>query len=219
VRSVLLALLVLLLGPAAAQAAPGVTLNVVQPEVRFGEAHHVNGVLADGFTVFPAQTVALEGQRFPFTGGFHELARTTTDAHGAFHFAAKLDRNYKLRVTAPALGATSPFVRVYTFPALTLTFRALRPGVVRLIQRYSVPRGVRLTAPTLFYLGRRGARRSSLRARGETRRLKPGHFRARASVRLPAAWKGRFRFASCFHTSRRTGMGKPDAPCPKRIRF
>jgi hypothetical protein len=219
VRSVLVALLALLVAPAAAQAAPGLTLKVVTPEVRFGEAHHLNGVLADGFTVFGGQSVVLEGQRFPYTGGFHELAHTVTDARGAFHFAPKLDRNYKLRVSAPTLGATSPYVRAYTFPAITLTFRALRPGFVRLIQRYSVPLGVRLTAPTLFYLGPRGARRSSMRARGETRRLRAGRFRGRATVRLPARWHGRFRFASCFHTSPRTGMGKPDAACPKRIRF
>jgi hypothetical protein len=108
---------------------------------------------------------------------------------------------------------------VYTFPAFKLTFQALKPRVVRLTQRYSVPRDVRLTTPTFFYLGPRKAKRSQLRVKGKTRRVRAGRFRSRVTVRLPAAWHGRFQFGSCFHTSRGTGMGRPDAHCPKRLRF
>ena len=35
-------------------------------------------------------------------------------------------------------------------------------GVVRLYQRYTVPKNVRLSSPTLFYLGPRGAKRAVL---------------------------------------------------------
>ena len=53
------------------------------------------------------------------------------------------------------------------------------------------------------------------RARSSARRKRvPGRFRASADVRLPAAWKGRFRYASCFPYN--AGMGNPKLGCPKR---
>jgi hypothetical protein len=219
VRPVVLALALLALAAPVAAAAPRLTLDVAQPEVVFGQRHALSGVLADGTTPIPNQVVVLAGIRAPQVHGFRELARTVTDAQGRFRFRPKLDRNYRLRATVPALGAVSPAVRAFTLPAFKLTFRALRPGVVRLIQSYSVPRAVRLTAPTLFYLGRVKARRSSLRVQAPTRRLRAGHFGSRATVKLPAAWKGRFRFASCFRTTRASGMGRPGDRCPRRFSF
>jgi hypothetical protein len=218
VRSVLLALAVLAVAAAPAQAAPAITFKLAHAQVRFGHAHSARGVLADGATPLAGQTVVLEGQR-KFVGPYRQLATTVTDAHGAYRFAVKLDRNYRLRALVPALGVASPVLRAYTFPAFTLGFRAVRPGVVRLIQRYTVPRDVRLTTPTLFYLGSRKARRSALREKARTRRVRAGRYRSRVTVRLPAAWNGGFQFGSCFHTSRGTGMGKPDAHCPAHFRF
>lgn len=219
VRPVVLALALLALAAPAAAAAPGVTLTIAQPEVVFGHRHRLSGVLADGTTPLANQTVVLEGIRAPRVHGFVALARTVTDAGGAFRFTLKLDRNHRLRATVPALGVVSPTVRAFTFPAVKLSFRAVRPGVVRLNQLYTVPRAVRLTAPTLFYLGRAKARRSSLRARAPTRRVRAGRYRSRATVKLPAAWHGRFRFGSCFRTSPASGMGRPGERCPKRFAF
>jgi hypothetical protein len=218
VRSVVLALLLLAVAAPAADAAPAITLRLARAEVQFGHPAAVSGVLADGTTPLAGQAVVLEGQR-KFLGPFRQLATGVTDATGAYAFKLKLDRNYRLRVLAPALGAASPVVRVYTFPAFTLSFQALKPAVVRLMQVYTVPRDVRLTTPTFFYLGPRKAKLSQLRVRGKTRRVRAGRYRARVTVKLPAAWKGRFRYGSCFHTSRGTGMGRPDAHCPKRLRF
>jgi hypothetical protein len=105
-------------------------------------------------------------------------------------------------------------------PAFELSFRALRPGVVRLYQRYRVPKAVRLSEPTLFYLGRRRAERASLRKTGELERVKAGRYSSQVDVTLPESWHGAFRYASCFRPSPRTGMGDPDATCPKlRLRF
>jgi hypothetical protein len=218
VRSVLLSLAVLAVAAAPAQAAPGITFKLKSAQVRFGHAHSVTGVLADGATPLPGQTVVLEGQR-KFLGPFKQLATTVTGPQGAYGFKVKLDRNYRLRAVVPALNVFSRIVRAYTFPAFTLTFQALKPGVVRLTQRYTVPRDVRLTTPTLFYLGPGRAKVSRLRESAKTRRVHAGSYRARLKVTLPAAWKGRFRFGSCFHTSRGTGMGKSDAHCPRRFRF
>jgi hypothetical protein len=40
------------------------------------------------------------------------------------------------------------------------------------------------------------------------------------TFRVPDAWDGAFRYASCFHTSPGTGMGDPDQTCPRlRLRF
>jgi hypothetical protein len=110
-------------------------------------------------------------------------------------------------------------LRTFTYPDFTLTFRAARPGVVRLVQRYRVPRDVRLNAPTRFYLGARRAARSSLRRSAPIRRVRRGRYESRVRVVLPPAWHGRFRFGSCFATSPRSGMGRPDAGCPRRYRF
>jgi hypothetical protein len=218
VRSVVLALVVLAVAAPAAEAAPAITFKLAGADVQFGHPHSVSGVLADGTTPLAGQTVVLEGQR-RFVGAWLRLAGTVTDAQGAYGFKPTLDRNYRLRAVVPALGISSEIVRAYTFPAFALTFQALKPGFVRLIQRYTVPRDVRLIAPTTFYLGPPKAKVSTLSVKAKTRRLRAGRYRARATVALPAAWNGRFRFASCFHTSRGSGMGKPDARCPKRFRF
>ncbi len=100
-------------------------------------------------------------------------------------------------------------------PSFTLSFRAVKPGVVRLYQRYTVPKPVRLSEPTLFYLGRRGAKTASLRVSGKVKRTSAGHYTSTVTATLPTAWHGRFRFGTCFRTSPGSGMGDPGATCPK----
>ena len=76
-------------------------------------------------------------------------------------------------------------LQAYTLPAFELSFRALRPGVVRLYQRYTVPKTVKLTAPTLFYLGSRKAKRASLRKSAKVERAKAGRYTSQVDVTLP----------------------------------
>jgi hypothetical protein len=201
--------------PASAQAAPTIGVTLQKSSVRYGASHTVDGTLLDGTAALGAQEVVLEGRRYPYEGSYRVIARTTTDAQGKFSFKTELDRNHRLRVTAPAQSVTSKLVQAYTLPAFELSFRALRPGVVRLYQRYTVPKTVRLTSPTLFYLGRRGAKSASLRETGKVRRTKAGRFTSHVDVTLPASWHGAFRYASCFRPSPGTGMGDPAAKCPK----
>jgi hypothetical protein len=216
----ILAFALLLALPATASAAPALELEIEKPSVRYGAAHTVTGTLLDGATPLAGQVIVLEGQRYPFKGSFRELARTTTDAQGAFAFKPALDRNHRLRVVAPAQGAVSQAVRAYVLPSFELSFRALEPGVARIYQRYTVPKTVKLSAPTLFYVGARGAKRASKRVEAKTKRTSAGHYTAIATVHLPQAWKGRFRFGSCFRTSPKSGMGEPLASCPKlKLRF
>ena len=78
-----------------------------------------------------------------------------------------------------------------------------------------MPKTVKLTSPTLFYLGPRGAKRASLRKTAELKRTKAGRYTSQVDVTLPDGWHGAFRYASCFRPSPGTGMGDPDAKCPK----
>jgi hypothetical protein len=218
--AVLLAVPASLLAPAAAQAAPTLVVDVAKPSVGFGAAHTVMGTLADGLTGMAGQQVILEGRRYPYEGSYRVIAKAATDAKGNFTFKPKLDRDTILRVVAPAQRATSARVHAYTLPSFTLSFRAVAPGVARLSQRYTVPKDVKLSSPTHFYLGKHGAKVASRQMTGATLRTSAGHYTATVKVRLPAAWKGRFRFGSCFRTSPGSGMGDPRATCPKvKLRF
>ncbi|HWK29125.1 MAG TPA: hypothetical protein VNS09_21365 [Solirubrobacter sp.] len=207
-----------LLAPASAQAAPALTAKLSKDSVRYGAAHTVTGALTDGETPLADQEVVLEGRRYPYQGSYRVIERATTDAEGKYTIKTELDRNHRLRVVAPAAQARSEVLRAYVLPAFELSFRALEPGVVRLYQRYTVPTTVKLTSPTLFYLGSRSAKRASLRRTAKLKRVRAGRYTSQVDVTLPAAWHGRFRFASCFRPSSHSGMGQPDATCPK-LRF
>lgn len=86
-----------------------------------------------------------------------------------------------------------------------------------------MPRDVELTARTRFYVGpcrpgRRGrctAARAPLRATAETRRVRAGRYLAKATVRIPRSFRGRFQYVSCFLYSPGSGMGDPDQGCPR----
>jgi hypothetical protein len=219
-RIVLASVLVVLALPAGAYAAPTLDAELARESVRYGAAHRVEGSLLDGPAPLAGQPVVLEGRRYPYEGSYRVIGRTTTDADGRFRFDAELNRNHRLRVFAPAQGLRSERLQAYTLPGFELSFRAVAPGVVRLYQRYTVPKSVRLTAPTLFYLGRRGAERASLRRTGKLKRVRAGRYTSQVTVTLPASWNGAFRYASCFRASTRAGMGDPAQSCPKlRLKF
>ena len=216
----IISLLAALIVPASAHAAPTLDADLERASVQYGAAHTVTGTLVDGTTPLAGQEVVLEGRRYPFEGSDRVIDRQTTDAAGKFTFKTKLDRNHRLRVTAPALTVESRVINAYTLPAFELSFRAIRPGVVRLYQRYTVPKTVRLEAPTLFYLGSRRAKKASLRESGELDRQKAGRYTSQVTITLPEGWNGAFRYASCFRPTPGTGMGDPRATCPKlRLAF
>jgi hypothetical protein len=207
----------LLLAAPAANAAVTVAMDISPEETRYGEATDVTGTaLLDG-APYAGQPVQLEGRRYPFDDEFAVLESGVTGADGTYAFERELDRNWDLRVRAG--DGVSPQERAYVFPAFTLTFRARSSRVIKLTQRYRVPRGVRLEKPTIFYVGPRGAKRAPRAATGELERIRRGRYRSTAVVRLPARWKGRFRYASCFRYTGGSGMGNPRSSCPRRFRF
>jgi hypothetical protein len=226
-RPLLLALLALALVPAAASAA------VVEIEVTpaggadFGETQAVTGKLTGPYGApLVGREVQLEIRRYPYKKRFVPAGKAMTGLDGRFAFEHAFDRNHRVRVFAPEFGDRSVSAPVYVFPLTTLTFSLVRRNVIRLVQTYRTPKNVKLTKPTLFYVGKAGRPRAPLAARAKTKpvtrkvkgRKKPqrvkGSFRASAQVRIPAAWKGRFRYASCFPYN--AGMGNPRLGCPKK---
>jgi hypothetical protein len=213
--AVLILLFTALAVPASAQAAPVLSFDLGKASVRYGASHTITGTLVDGAVPLGAQELVLEGKRYPYQGSYRVIGRTTTDEDGKYTFKPELDRNHRLRISAPAQSIQTKMIQAYVLPAFELSFRALRPGVVRLYQRYTVPKSVRLTAPTLFYLGKRGAKRASVRETGELKFTNRGHYTSQVTVTLPEAWHGAFRYASCFRPTPGMGMGDPHATCPK----
>jgi len=210
---------VLLAFPTAASAAD-LTLELSTPDgVQYGTPQELSGSLREGVAPLPAQTVALQGRSYPFDGGFRTLAKATTRADGTFSFTRRLDRNTDLRAVAPAQGRRTAALRAYVYPRPRSTFKALSGRRLRITQFLRTAPDVRLTAATTFYLGPENAKSGLPLARAKPLRISRGRFKATATVRLPRAWKGAFRYGSCFRYSPGSGMGAPSVTCPKRYRF
>jgi hypothetical protein len=207
----------LLVAAPAADAAVTVSIELTPAEAQLGQAMKISGtVLSDGAPL-ANEPVELDVRRYPFDSPFAPLATTTTATDGTYAFEQSLNRNAQFRVIAAA--TKSHRVHAYVFPATTLSFRARNSRVIRLVQRYRVPNGVRLKQPTIFYVGKRGRKTAPRVATGKLVRTKPGGYRSSAIVRLPKSWHGRFKYASCFRYTGGSGMGNPRASCPHRFRF
>jgi hypothetical protein len=222
--------MLLVLAGAAPAAAAEVSLQVA-PEggVRFGDAAKVTGRVTEDTEPLAGRTVRLEVRAHPFDGGWRARTTAETDADGRFAFAPRFERNHRIRARlAPVAGeddaTVSPAVDAFVLPAFTLAFTQRGDRGIRLRQVYTVPRDVRLSEPTRFYLGpcepdQAGectARRAPFVAAGRTRRVRAGRYVARATVRIPASYAGRFSYVSCFAYSKGSGMGDPGLRCPRR---
>lgn len=208
----------MLILPASASAAD-VSLSLADPEVQFGSAHRAGGRLTEGTSPLAGQAIQLQGRAYPYDGAFRTLATATTGADGSYTVKKTFDRNMQLQAVAPGAGATSRVVRAYVFPRPHSTFKALSGSRLKITQFLRTPPNVRLTARTNFYLARKGAATARRVARAKPRKVGRGRFRATATVRLPPAWGGAFRYASCFGYSEGSGLGDPGAGCPRRWRF
>jgi hypothetical protein len=220
-RPLLIALLALALAPAAESAA--VIDIAVSPEsgADFGESHTVTGKITGPYGApLVGRQVALEARPYPYKREFKAVETATSGLDGRFAFEHRFARNQQVRVFAPEFGDHSFVLPVYVFPRTALSFNLVRRNVIRLVQTYRTPKSIRLTAPTLFYLGRSSKKSAPLVARAKTKRVKrkgkvrKGRFRATAVVRIPRSFKGRFRYASCFPYN--AGMGNPKLGCPKK---
>jgi hypothetical protein len=213
-----IALVALLLAPASASAAE-LTMRVSDQEVQYGAQFRVTGKLTQTGVPLPGQVVELQARKYPFTGPLVRIATTTTALDGTYSFRPKFSRNVRLNAFAPAQRVNTGELPAYVFPRPRSTFKGLPRSRLRITQLLTTPRGVRLTAPSFFYLGPRGASTGRRVARALPHRIARGRFKASAVVRLPRSFRGRFRFASCFLYSRGSGMGNPRARCPRKWRF
>jgi hypothetical protein len=197
--------------------------------VRLGKATNVSGSVTEAGLPLAGRIVTLEVRRHPFEQDWRRTGMTdTTAADGSYAFSRELDRNHQLRVrlvnVPPEPDALSPRRIAYVGPAFTFAYHQRGNRVLRLRQTYTVPRDARLSAPTRFYVGpcrpdRRGkcaARRAPFRAETETVRVRAGRYLAKARVRIPKSYRGRFRAVSCFVYSPGSGMGDPGQRCPER---
>lgn len=234
VRTLLLALALALVAAAPASAAE-LTLRLGSDSgVRLGSTTSVTGRVTENGAPLAGRTVRLALRKHPFKGRWKRKASRTTGDDGRYAFAPRLKRNHHVRVRLEGLPATeytsaqpdtlSPRRNAHVLPAFTLSFKQRGSGAIRITQVYSVPKAVKLTAPTRFYLGpckankrdRCTARRAPFRAEAETRRVRKGRYIARATVRIPASYEGRFSYVSCFAYSKGSGMGDPDLRCPRK---
>jgi hypothetical protein len=197
--------------------------------VRLGSATRMFGRVTNEGAPLPGRTVVLEVRRFPFKRAWRRTRITdVTDNEGRFSFSSQFDRNHRVRARVVGVPYSpeivSPRRDAYVLPAFTLAFKQRGNRRLRLRQVYTVPRDVELSAPTRFYVGpckldagECTARFAQFRAAAETRRVRPGRFVARATVRLPKSFRGRFQYVSCFRYSPGSGMGDPKQSCPRRL--
>jgi hypothetical protein len=215
---------------AAPASAADVSLALADAEgVRLGNATRLAGQVTEAGAPLAGRTVRLEVRPHPFDSPWEERRTAVTGADGTYAFAPQLRRNHQARVRLDPLadgsgGGLSPAVEAYVLPAFTLSFTSRGSRAIRLRQVYTVPRAVRLRAPTRFYVGpcepdsggECTARRAPLAAQARTRRVRAGRYVARARVPIPPSFGGRFSYVSCFAYSKGSGMGDPDQRCPRR---
>ena len=227
-----LALALVLAGPASAAE---LTVRVTPADgVRLGNASTIAGRVTEGGAPLAGRTVRLEVRKHPFKRRWKRVATKRTDADGRYSFARRFKRNHRVRVRLDGLPATDYTRRqpdvvssrrnAYVLPAFTLAFTQRGPRRILITQIYTVPKRVRLTAPTRFYVGPCKpddsdvctARRAPFAEQAATRRVRPGRYVAKAVVRIPASFGGRFSYVSCFAYSKGSGMGDPGQRCPRR---
>jgi hypothetical protein len=225
----------LALAAAAPASAAEVSVKVTPPDgVRLGNASAISGRVTQGGAPLAGRTVRLEVRKHPFKGAWKRKATRTTAADGRYSFGPKFKRNHHIRVRLEGLPATeyttaqpdtlSARRNAYVLPAFTLAFKQRGSRKIRISQTYTVPKGVKLTAPTRFYVGpckpnaqdECTAKRAPFAKQAPTRRVRPGRYIARATVPIPASFGGRFSYVSCFAYSKGSGMGKPDQRCPRK---
>jgi hypothetical protein len=233
-RATLIASALLLLAAAPASAAE-VSLRVTPVDgVRLGTATSIGGAVTEAGAPLAGRTVRLEVRRHPYTGPWQARGTQVTGPDGRYAFTSTFNRNHHVRVrllglpateTAPAQPDVLTVVRnAYVLPAFTLSFEQRGAHRIRIRQTFTVPREVRLTAPTRFYVGpckpdaqdECTARSAPFAKRAETRRVRAGRYVARTTVRIPASFGGRFAYVSCFGYSKGSGMGDPDQRCPRK---
>src|SRR5918998_1542006 len=114
----------------------------------------------------------VETRAYPYKKRFKSVAKAMTGLDGRFAFERAFPKNHQVRVAAPQFGDRSAVSPVFVFPRTNLSFELARRNVIRIVQTYRTPKGVRLTAPTLFYVGPGGKRFAPLAATAKAKAVK-----------------------------------------------
>ena len=227
-RPLLIALLALAIAPTAASAA---VLDIaVTPKggADFGESHTITGKLTGPYGApLAGRPVELEVRSYPYrAAASRRWPRRPPGSTGASPSSGRSTATTRSASWRPSSAIAARVEPLYVFPRTALSFALVRRNVIRVVQTYRTPKNVKLTAPTLFYVGKAGKKKAPLAARAKTKPVRAkgkgkkqgkiikGRFRASALVRIPNAWGGRFRYASCFPYN--AGMGNPKLGCPKK---
>lgn len=211
-RTAFATLFLLLSSVSSAAAAPMLTLRVAPAGGAIvGQPHRISGALTDGGVPVPGQVVTLEA-RPAGAAAFAPIGTVSTQADGGYRFDRAFDRNQRLRVSAA--GTLAEGVAA-VFPAVRLSARTVRPNVIRMTQSFPAEAGLPVLARTSFYLGR--ARAATARfVRRVTVQRRGARYQARATVRVPAAYRRRFSYAACFQARPGSALGDPAVRCPRR---
>ena len=186
--AVLIFLAAALLVPASAHAAPKLGVTLSKDAVRYGASAHGQRHAARRHRRRSArQEVVLEGRRYPYEGSYRVIARTTTDADGQVPVQARAGpQPPAARHRARPGGHVQGRCRPTRCRRSSCRFRALRPGVVRLYQRYTVPTTVRLTSPdAVLSRPARGQAGVACARAARVKRSKAGRYTSQVDVTLP----------------------------------
>ena len=226
-RPLLIALLALAIAPAAASAA---VLDIeVTPKAGadFGETHSITGKLTGpyGAPLVGPPGRARGPRAIPTEAPFRSVATAMSGLDGRFAFERAFDRNHQVRVLAPEFGDRSAVSRRLRLPAHgpELLPRAAqrhpdRPDLPHADERQADRPDAVLRRQGGQEDGAAGGAREDPPGASARARSRQGPLPREPLVRIPQAWRGRFRYASCFPYN--AGMGNPKLGCPKkRYRF
>ena len=195
-----------------------IAVSAQEPAPTSAQSHTITGKLTGPYGApVVGRQVDLEVRSYPYKGGFKKVASATSGLDGRFAFERAFDRNHQVRVLAPESADRSEVLPVYVFPRTALTFGLVRRNVIRIVQTYRTPKNVKLTAPTLFYVGKAGKKRAPRAARAKTKPVRAKAVQGQAQgqdrpgplprLRAPSASRRRGAGASATRAASRTTRG------------
>jgi len=173
---------------------PAVTLRAARSDVLAGHRVGLSGQLSNVPSIAGAG-VRVEADPWPFDGRWKHVADVTSGSDGRYALRVRPLRNTRYRAQAGGLTSGTPIV----YAELTARFhRTERPGrAFREQITISGPRGTKLRATHgHFYVVRTRGRVARKQASVRLRRVRPGVYRAAATLR--ALRRGRTTVLACY---------------------
>lgn len=225
----LLAILCLALpGPSAAGGGsdPTLTLNVTDDSLAQGGATRLRGKLT-GATAGDAGRL-LTVYRDPYPYGAEQVeTTTTTDADGSYSLRVwpELNSSYRVELSDPGVGATSPSRNVYVYEQVKVKL-VDRPGRLKIRAIYTLGYSPQVEPEyhpgrkTFFYFRKRSQKRFKRVGSAKWKDVSSG-VRSAKAIDLPRSRKGyRYVIRGCTrYPDSDIGIGEPvKSGCPKRIK-